>query len=206
MGLLLAAFGKNTRKSFCFEVLGEWMNRLVSLLILLLISCHSQASLFPAWKSLDEFSAEWFSKHLRAANEKPIYIDGKKEIYRFTWLRSFHEPIIIRIECSQICNLSATVLSGKGGYEPGNIQTSISHKLSTEQHNKFKQLLSKIDGWEYKPDPNLIMMDGAQWILEVMKSNSYQAWDINSPSGNYRKFCEYMLQLSKITVSKSKVY
>lgn len=182
------------------------MNRLVSLLILLLVSCQSQASLFPEWKSLDEFSAEWFSKYLRAANEKPIYIDAEKEIYRFTWLRSFHEPIIIRIECGQICNLSAIVLSGKGGYEPGNIQKSISHEFSTEQHNKFKQLLSKIDGWEYKPDPNLIMMDGAQWILEVMKGNSYQAWDINSPSGNYRKFCEYMLQLSKITVPKSKVY
>ena len=48
--------------------------------------------------ALDNFVNNWFSKMLFSLNE-PIIKDykGNKEIYRFTWLRTFHHPVSIII-------------------------------------------------------------------------------------------------------------
>jgi len=47
----------------------------------------------------DEFVVDWYSKHLHAMKE-PLLFNRKvkKEVYRFTWLRTFHKPMTFRIE------------------------------------------------------------------------------------------------------------
>ena len=48
---------------------------------------------------IDSFVNTWYSKHLFVMREPLIYGDkSKNEVYRFTWLRTFHNPIAIRIE------------------------------------------------------------------------------------------------------------
>src|SRR5687767_3485207 len=49
--------------------------------------------------ALDSFVNEWYSQMLFALHE-PVLKDyqGEMEIYRFTWLRSFHNPAVVRVE------------------------------------------------------------------------------------------------------------
>lgn len=73
--------------------------------------------------ALDTFVNSWYSKMLFALKE-PILKDYKadKEIYRFTWLRTFNHPVVIRLEKQgNAVRLFSKVSDGAGGYEPGNI-------------------------------------------------------------------------------------
>ena len=44
------------------------------------------------------FVNTWFSKQLTGLDEPKLYKDYNFETYRFTWLRTFHNPISIRLE------------------------------------------------------------------------------------------------------------
>jgi hypothetical protein len=70
--------------------------------------------------SLDTFMNVWYSKNL-AAMKEPILAEyeADNETYRFTWLRSFNEPITIRIQkVNSDFTLTVKRLSGQGGYKP----------------------------------------------------------------------------------------
>src|SRR6267378_2766004 len=75
----------------------------------------------------DEFTNQWYSKHLRALREPSLWetsqLDLTAEAYRFLYLRSFHHPISVRLVVAQ--DKTATLISkethGKGGYEPGRL-------------------------------------------------------------------------------------
>lgn len=70
----------------------------------------------------DTFIIAWYSKHLRAMNE-PLLFNKKesKQIFRFTWLRTFDNPVAIRIEKSQdnivlswkLCKVLEDMILGK---------------------------------------------------------------------------------------------
>src|SRR5688572_21186821 len=73
--------------------------------------------------ALDTFVNTWYSKMLFALKE-PILnnYNGDKEIYRFTWLRTFHHPVSIRLEKqNNVVKLFTKVCNGAGGYEPGQL-------------------------------------------------------------------------------------
>ena len=68
-------------------------------------------------------TAEWLQTQLKDLNEDCLYNKELKQnsiIYRFTWLRSFHHPIAIRIEKTENeIMLYWKVGKGAGGYELG---------------------------------------------------------------------------------------
>ena len=49
-------------------------------------------------RPLDAFRQEWYSKHLNAMGE-PRLPDVPNEAYRFLWLRTFEDPIMVRLTC-----------------------------------------------------------------------------------------------------------
>ena len=61
---------------------------------------------------LDSADLKWYTSTFRYFNE-PIYYNFYlgKESYRFFWLRSFHRPILITIECSDRVILKTKILS-----------------------------------------------------------------------------------------------
>ncbi|REJ74837.1 MAG: hypothetical protein DWQ30_20035 [Acidobacteria bacterium] len=51
----------------------------------------------------DEFRREWYSKHLSALQEPSLQAvarDPRAEVYRFLWLRSFDQPVALRVHLS----------------------------------------------------------------------------------------------------------
>ena len=68
------------------------------------------------------FEARWYAAQLQAAGEESLYQRSLKGAYpgrtvRFTWLRSFHAPIVVRVDGlgTASASLNATQLSGEGG-------------------------------------------------------------------------------------------
>lgn len=48
--------------------------------------------------------------------------------------------------------------------------------------------------------------DGAQWIVEGVRSKRYHVIDRWSPKDNYRLACLYLLKLSRIRVNDADIY
>ena len=135
----------------------------------------------PHWQdttqnAMDTFVNSWYSKMLFALKE-PILKDykGDKEIYRFTWLKTFNHPVSIRLEKQgDIIKLFSKICDGAGGYEPGKIIFDTIITLTQKQVDTTNIKLDNAKFWtlqsELREDNG---MDGSEWIIEVCKNNKY---------------------------------
>jgi len=158
----------------------------------------------------DSFTNEWYSRHLRAMNESVLY-GGKlnKEIFRFTWLRTFHNPVVIRIEKeNDSVNLFYKMTNGAGGYEPGEIVIDSRKKLALNDWEKFIQLVDSCHFWSTMPCEKLMKgLDGSQWILEGATNDYYQVVDEWMPGkGSYYDCCNFLIELTGLKIKKKKKY
>ena len=162
-------------------------------------------------KVVDDFREQWYSQYFMAMAE-PLLADSPNEVYRFVWLRTFHNPIAVRITCDpRGCDLIAKRLDGSGGYEPGKIVEWKERRLSKQEVSNIRRLLSKAQFWKPQPSDERIGLDGAQWILEGKREDSYHMWDVWSPErvgvyGDFRKLCLELVRLSRLMVRSKEIY
>ena len=148
---------------------------------------------------------------------EPSLLDAVKnkssESYRFLWLRSFRQPIAIRMTMrpdgsSQLIGVEMT---GKNGHDPGVIATTEVVEISQEQIHQFQDLLQTTEYWS-TPTVDVRLheeriRDGAEWMLEGVRDGRYHVVARVSPQNEtYREACLYLLKLSKIEVEASRVY
>lgn len=128
--------------------------------------------------------------------------NGNKEIYRFTWLRTFNHPVSIRLEKQgDIVNLFSKVCDGAGGYEPGKIIFNTTINLTEKEVDIANITLDNAKFWtlqtESKEDNG---KDGSQWIIEVFKNSKYHMvvrWTPEKGTA-FRAIGEYLISISQI--------
>lgn len=152
-----------------------------------------------------QYLAGYYGKYFEALDESaPLTLQATAiESYRFVWLRTFHPPIVVRIDMygGTDARLLAKVLDGAGGYEPGVLIKKIDRPLSEseviEMRNRFKN--SKFNAL-----PSLLKqlgLDGSSWIIERVDSDSYHYVDHWSPEeGPVREIGLKMLELSGLEI------
>jgi hypothetical protein len=160
--------------------------------------------------ALDTFMNIWYSKMLFALHE-PILsdYDGDAEIYRFTWLRTFHNPITIRVQKKgDSINLTAKVSNGAGGYEPGQISIDKTIAVDIKVWNNIQSKFTNINFWNLPVEYDFRGTDGAEWILESATKDKYHFTTRWSPgrNSNYGKCSLYFLKLSDIKVPNDDQY
>jgi len=157
----------------------------------------------------DEFVANWYSEHLHAMKE-PLLFNRKidKEIYRFTWLRTFDKPMTFRFEKrNEKYILYWKVLNGAGGYEPGEIEIERMKILTEKEWTEFTQLIGKADFWNMDLGRSSIGTDGSEWIMEGVNQTNYRAVIVCSPSqGNFLNACDYLISLTNLKILEKKKY
>lgn len=152
--------------------------------------------------SLDEFVNRWYSKHLKSLKEPILYklYNEDKDIIRFTNLGTWSNPFSYRIENNngQITGIY-NLTDGQGGYKAGN---RIEHKEKTLNKDSWEQLLLKINSvgfWKIRThDPNMIL-DGEEWILEILIDGKYHVVTRNSPDNydgkQYAELCKLVINI-----------
>ena len=169
-------------------------------------------NVFSADPGTSNFESRWYAAQLRADHE-PSLLDAAKDqstvIYRFIWLRTFHQPIIVRLVIDQdgIGRLTAIEMTGQGGFAPGVVAKEQTLDVAKQDVTHFQSLVEAIKYWTMPTEAGPVGNDGAQWILEGVQSGQYHVVVRWSPEGGpYREACLYMLKLSKIEVNPKQIY
>jgi hypothetical protein len=183
-----------------------------------LIPTDSNVYYFPSELLCDEeaytgqatFLNKWYSKHLFAMREPIVFKDkSKTESYRFTWLRTFNDPVAIRIEKhNDVYALYWKSCEGSGGYAPGKLIVDQQKLISEETWIEFIKRLNQIDFWNLSTREKNLGMDGAQWILEGKKPTQYHIVDRWTPgeSSDYYQCCSFLIDLAELDINPADKY
>ena len=152
----------------------------------------------------DQSRRRWYSKVLRAMAEPSLSCPRKGgDAIRFLWLRTWGRPIVVRVESSNGgAVISAVVLDGAGGYEPGKISRRVRRELTDAERRRLAASLDDLHFFEMPTHDGDGGLDGAQSILEGRMGARYHVTDRWSPEdGPYRELCLSMLKLADLLPS-----
>ncbi|MEJ6789780.1 hypothetical protein BrevBR_09505 [Brevundimonas sp. BR2-1] len=125
---------------------------------------------------LDDFEAEWFAGELRGLREKPLHpvLDAKSDTLRFTWLRSFHAPVVVRADRlpDGSVRLNAKRLAGEGGCSLQGEGCEVSRTLKAAEITRLEEVRRAA-----LAAPAQVCgggLDGARWIVESTEDGGYR--------------------------------
>jgi hypothetical protein len=155
------------------------------------------------------FRSRWYSNKLYDMKESIVYNQSGKNIFRFIWLRSFHKPVVIRLEeADNKIQLTWKMASGAGGYETGELIVDKSKIISKSEFDKFTSLLATAKYWEMSPQQDSNGSDGAQWIIEGLQNGKYHfvdRWSSNTET-DFQKCALYLLRLTDLEIPQKDIY
>jgi hypothetical protein len=156
------------------------------------------------------FKVRRFSYILFALKEPLLYNKVEpKIIFRFTWIRTFHNPIAIRIENNNNnYRLYWKKASGEGGYDSGDLVVNQEKVLTEQEWNKFIELINILKFWDQTTLGNYRgAYDGAEWILEGTTKEYYHVINMFSPSnGKFYDCCNYLITLTGMEFKEMEKY
>ena len=102
-------------------------------------------------QGLDDFRVAWYSSDLKAMGEPSLVEMAKTRahVYRFLWLRSFHNPIAVRLNVDKdgTSLLTVKVTNGRGSYPPGALVKNETRRLSKDYTQGFLDDVRELDYW-----------------------------------------------------------
>ena len=155
----------------------------VLMLVLAGATCAQDVRHFPNLaldhdQGLDDFAVNWYSKNLKAMGEPSLLELAKTRahVYRFLWLRSFHNPVAVRLNVNEdgTSLLAVKVTNGRGGCAPGVLVKNETRRLSKDYTQGFLDQVRQLGYWSLPTDGNQGGCDGAEWILEAVKDGRYK--------------------------------
>lgn len=133
--------------------------------------------------------ASYYTRYLAAMSETslkaPLAVDVRKT-FRLTYLRSFHDPLVIRLTMKDgTSELRAVRLKRDREYRPVEITHDELKRLDQKKSDDLLQLIEKEDLWENFTENEIALMesgmDGSAWIFEKHDENGYKMIDVWSP-------------------------
>lgn len=143
---------------------------------------------------------------------EPVLFKEKsdREIYRFTWLRTFHNPIAVRIERNgNSFAVTWKLASGQGGYNPGGLTIDKTLVIDKEVWDGVINQLDKVQFWTLSTNKKERSgFDGAQWILEGKVKDRYHVVDRWMPdhSTEFYHICNFLISITDLQISEKEKY
>ena len=160
--------------------------------------------------NMTTFVLDWYSGQLLALKEPLIFDRENETIYRFTWLRTFHHPVAIRIQKNKDqIQLTWKMSDGAGGYSPGKLITDETTELTTSEWNEFLKLLDKTEYWNMSTNEQSDIMgtDGSRWIIEGVQNGKYNVVDRWTPRNSaYQELGMFLINLTDLDIPKKDIY
>lgn len=156
----------------------------------------------------------WFAVQLRGLGEPSLLVDApnSEPVYRFTWLRSFHHPVSVRmrVHADGGAALSVRMGDGEGGYAPGKLMVNSTREIQVREVRRALDLLDEAKFWSAPAELRFdeVNLDGAQWIFEASVAGKYHVIDRWSPKrGPVRELGLYLVNvLGNLRVPAKEVY
>lgn len=121
----------------------------------------------------DDFEADWLSGELSAFGEPSLYRrpPSTPQSVRFTWLRSFHDPVVVRVDATVEGRLRMTARqhpAGTGfGPKAGDGRARETTRFLTPAETAALQdMVEEVGLFTAPPSGCSCCLDGAQWIIE----------------------------------------
>jgi hypothetical protein len=154
------------------------------MLVFAKVSCATESVRYFPLGAVSDFQQVWFAEHLRVMGEpiiKPSE-DVKYFALRVLYLPTRENPIAIRYELRNgIATHRSVMLSGRGGYAPGQISKDTFSEVPAEEFERVIVALEKSDYW-YLPDNDGVSgMDGSRLIIETVKDGNYRVFSRWTP-------------------------
>lgn len=133
---------------------------------------------------------KYYEEQLQALKENPIGTlrsEGVTQSYRLVWLRTFHHPVVVRIDVLSdgTGRVYVKETSGQGGYEPGKLIKNDARKLTVKETQWFLDRMRESGFWELplseKQAENEIVLDAATWVVEGMTGEQYHVLERYAP-------------------------
>jgi hypothetical protein len=135
---------------------------------------------------IDSLRSQWYGGALRAMKETSLWEtsnDGSREVYRFTWLRTWGRPVTIRFDVTASGTTMRVVqLDGHGGYNPGKIAMDRKRTLTSAEWSAVATGLQRTAFWSTATTEYVLGNDGLQWIIEGVRAGDYHVVDRWTPS------------------------
>ena len=136
-----------------------------------------------------EAEASFYTRYLSAMKEPSVMTPLKKgvnRVIRFTYLRSFHDPLVVRFTIkNNVTTVTAVKLQKDNHHRPVKILHNKTMVIDKETTKLVRALAIQKNFW--KPlnaeEEDLLSggLDGAQWMFEIHDQNGYRKIDIWSP-------------------------
>lgn len=147
------------------------------LILAIAASCCFATDFFPA-DVFSDFEMKWYGSQLSALQEEPMArLASKKEneVYRFTWLRTFHKPVVLRVNVDLAGHgiLTIKVADGAGGYKPGKLIRNESAVMNDNVIRRLRSIIANSEFFEMAPVIKDRGNDGSEWIVEAVSNGRY---------------------------------
>jgi hypothetical protein len=154
----------------------------------------------------DAFVRGWYSEQLRAMGEPSLSCGSPGRVYRFTWLRTFHHPIAVRVtDFGRRGRLDAIELDGAGGYEPGRPLRRRRFLLGAKTMVELRDAMAS--AWDIAATEPSSGRDGAEWIIELVDEERHHSIIRWSPErGPVRELGLHLLHASGWKFHEYEVY
>ena len=162
----------------------------------------------------DQFISSWYSGQLRALGQPWLFelsTNPAIESYRFTWLRTFHHPVAVRVDVQPdgTATLSTRMTSGAGGYDPGKLILNTDRPLTTEE---TQRIISQINASGFWRLPSYVRdnggMDGSEWVMEAAVHGKYHLVSVWTPKDGpiHDLGTMFLFDLAKMKLPNDEVY
>ncbi len=162
-----------------------------------------------------DFRAGWYSRQLHAMGEPSLSTGAAPApsvTYRFTWLRTFHHPVVARMVLDGMGSgtLYLKMADGAGGYRPGKVILNSTIVLKPAQVPEILSLLAQMDFWHAPTElvHGQSGTDGSEWLLEGSNQSAYHVVDRWTPQGGplHDLGLYLVFDIAKLDVPKQEVY
>ena len=152
--------------------------------------------MFPS-DTAEELRSEWISSNFAALEEYPIWSSSPDgEIYRFTYLPTFRNPVSIRVKIRDdgVGYIFYKRSDGASGYDPGELSAITKRELSIREAQEVRARLGFLK--ECRDPQTKRGFDGSYWIFEHRDRTGYCAVYVWQPrTGKWRQAGEFLFDL-----------
>jgi hypothetical protein len=158
-----------------------------------------------------DFTARLYAAELRGLKEPSLSetAPSLEPVYRFTWLRSFHPPIAIRIAMhAEGTGMLTAKMSNRPGGLSGKLILNSTREISVTEVRHVLELIDTMGFWQMPSVTGPTYPDGAEWIFEASVRGKYHVVDRQSPEGGpLRELGLYLVRvLGKLDIPSSAIY